>query len=626
MPIAVVCGKCQKSLKVPEKAAGRIVHCPQCGKDLQIPAVESDLPVPRSAWSTKSVQIMTPVPSNSTPVEMPRSAPPKAAAAPPPAPPPLPPPVKAPVPASAVVPKPATAPAMNGPTVVCAQCSAKIKTKPEWAGKKLPCPKCKHIVPVPIKPAPLAEKPPTTVSAPVSAPIPPKADDDGWIDITEPYLGSQPALTPQPSGGAAGDWGQGLLTPLEVPDDMVAEIQKAVTKGERIAWAARADLDIMLHRAKKTRLMGFAMAGVAALILLPLAVALFINAGALVGCVVLVMALGFAGIGAFLIGEPGRTLRNAAKRPCYMMTNRRILIHPGTGVQTTMKTTHRGGQSTISANATFDPNENGLWAFFGLELMAMARADDKAFPGCGDLFFGRNAFDDAVGGSMSALRDVAAVEKKIRETLLNPLIDKLLRGEISLKDQIGINKKPAHSDTTETLPPDGNIKDFAADRDDANIKQFRSAVQRSLTEVDEELREECQAELTNGETLIWIGSKTGKGGGLLSKLVGPKRIEPNYTHYALTNRRVMLFYDAKAGRGPASYYPPNLLEMGLEDEKSKTGSIIFRKVSYRYDAKDSNGKIKKVHEMHYFGILQTPNVVAVARTIYETLVRPVRRN
>jgi hypothetical protein len=264
--------------------------------------------------------------------------------------------------------------------------------------------------------------------------------------------------------------------------------------------------------------------------------------------------------------------------------------------------------------------------------------------------FYRNMLEQPRGTGMTAVANVREVEKLIREKLINPVIDKLLRGQLLLKDSFGRSdqeRKQAKGDGGQLLPIEGNIKKFMEKSenlptDPANVRAFKSTIQQDAGSVPAEMRQKAEAELTPGEKLLWVGVPEGStaGRGLLGAMIGSaKRKEPEYTLYAITNRRVLLFA-AKLNKvgdsmslgggkpyGPFSYYPAEILDAGTEDDKRfpQGGSIIFKQVKVEITQRDKNGRTSTSYENHFFGILRVRNMKAVSRLLFETLIRPCRQ-
>lgn len=136
MSIAFKCTSCGKALRAAPENAGKKIKCPGCATVVPIPAANGGA----------------------------SAAPPKPAAKP----------ASKPAPAAASkTPPPPTTPA-PGAVATCTACGAKVRTKPEWAGKAIKCPKCQ----APIK-IPAAAAPPSPIKpAAKPKPAPPPVEDD----------------------------------------------------------------------------------------------------------------------------------------------------------------------------------------------------------------------------------------------------------------------------------------------------------------------------------------------------------------------------------------------------------------------------------------------------------------
>ena len=171
--IAFSCTNCGRTLRANPEMAGKRTKCPGCATILTIPAAEAAAPAAKLA--------------------------PKPAAAP------------------TAPPAPATVPA--GGVVTC-ECGSKIRTKPEWAGKTIKCPKCESRIKVPGAAAP-APAPTPAPAAPKPAPLkpvpPPPVDDNPFGDAgdsnfggigDDPFAGGEiPSTSPYSGGESFGDEG-----------------------------------------------------------------------------------------------------------------------------------------------------------------------------------------------------------------------------------------------------------------------------------------------------------------------------------------------------------------------------------------------------------------------------------
>jgi hypothetical protein len=409
----------------------------------------------------------------------------------------------------------------------------------------------------------------------------------------------------------------------------------------------------MMYHARKFQITGILL-GVAGAIGLPLLAWNFYQKGetgtTIAAGVCLFFAIVLALVGVYAAFAPGIQRRNAPRRACFVVTSRRLLIHPGKGTQ---MFSGRGGSTAVVLGS----GNLGIIPYAGLELTRLSRIESKRFPGCGELAFGRDLLDRPAGGGLWALRDVRAVEKLLREKLVHPVIDKLLRGESLTREDRGEPKKrpPTSQEEGEAVAPDNNLKEHVtrggpAGAGGPNFKDALREIEFELHKVPAELREAAMEELTAGEKLLWVGWPQGsmkgkaKGGGLLGVLAKSEdRREPEYTHYALTNRRVILWAEKSTNlasrttvrlrfgsdlNGPVTYYPPHLVGAGVEEDQADGGSILFKlvKVVIRSQIRDQRGEVRNVTktQMHYFGLLHVRKYLVLARLLYESLIAPCR--
>jgi hypothetical protein len=593
MPVVIACSACQGKMKVSEQMAGKAVKCPKCGQ------------VVRTA----------------------------------PAPAPSPPPVPA-----AAGPKPPPAPAKLL-LLTCPACQKKMQVRPELAGKAVKCPQCAKVVKVP---------------GPAAPPSPAAAGDEEWLDVNEEA--APPPAAAGKGGPAAGDWGQGLMQEHRVPEEMQEELRAALGKGERLVWFDRPKMEILMYQARRAQLMGLALG-----VLVPIAtvgggIYMLDQAPLIVPIILFFFAVAFGAAGVYMAFLPAIQKKNADRRACFAVTNRRLLIHRGKGTQ--VRFGRAGGVGIIG-----DDGQGPVVAYVGLELTRLSRVEMRRFPGDGELLFGRSLFEQPYFSGMWALANVRTAERTIRERLINPVIDRLLRGEGLALVEKGDTKRTAgaaQGEEGDVIPNDANIKDYVSGRAAAvdpedpgakaaparrgedgpgNLRDVRLGVEYNPKKVPADQREQVEAELTEGEKILWVGEPEGKveGRGLLGKLTGgAHRVEPRYTFFALTNRRVLIWF--KFGWqgsnwrnrqmswdhwGPASYYPTALRNAYVESDRRipSGGSIVFKRVKRTIIYKDQKGgglSTKRVVEMFHFGLLRVRNVKAVALLLYNTLIDPVR--
>jgi hypothetical protein len=596
MPV-ISCTACPTKFKVADSLVGKSVKCPKCKSVVKVPGGKETVGAGKAAAVAGK-----PAGTSSKPA--------------------------------------APAAAANGMLSVTCTCGKKLQVREALAGKAVKCPGCAKPVKVPA-PAPagagLDDEDWSNVEAEAPAPparkgkAPATDDEDEWLDVDEaaaPVEDADDEGDDEAPSKAGGGWD--LLKKEKVPQDMIDEFRKELTKNETIEWAARPRQDILLHRAKRQALIFGSIFGLVGVVALTAAVICAINGfwiGVAIGAV---FGLVFSGGAIFMITQPGRVRKNEAKRPCFIMTQRRLLVHSGAG------SVRVSVGAAAQQDKDYGPPPTGVNTYMGLDLLGLTRIDATGeFKGAGDLAFGTDLFDVPLAPDMEALDKVVAIEKRIRDKLIHPVIDRLLRGELLVKKGTGARKDGEGEDVKQ----DSNIKDYASDEDidedDPNIKDAPNRARgliaqfaKDLKKVDEELRDEVDAELTEGEKVLWIGEPEAgvKGRGLLGAMIGSAtRHEPKYTFYAITNRRVLL---GIAKQTPVSYYPPSLMNTTVEQDKriEKGGGIIFRQVKKSIVTEDKKtGKVLSTKtEMHYFGILRIRHYEKVAQLMYETLVRPVK--
>jgi hypothetical protein len=575
MPVVIACSACQGKMSIPEGFAGKAVRCPKCGQAVRTPGGDGAAAAP---------------------------APPPAAKV-------------QPAPKPAPAPAATAAPAAPPIQVTCGGCQKKLQVKAALAGKAVKCPGC---------------------GKPVKIPVPsvPAGEGEEWLEVNEaaaPPPAEAPAAQPR-RGGPVGEWGKELLDEQGLPEKMQDEIRAEMTKSERIVWAARPRVDILLHRARLITYIAVPICSVVTLTALVVTIICVIN-GAWLGLIGLLFAGAFGFGGFYTFRMPGQIKKNADRRSCYAITNRRLLIHQGEVAHV-----YVGRHGAQAAGSVGDASK--VTPYTGLELTRIMRVEaGSRFPGAGDIWMGRTLLEEYSGWGLQALDGVRDVEKTLRERLIHPIIDKLLRGEPLSKEEKGKGKSKADAEQGDVMAADSNIKDYGGskrgkpeiDPDDPNLKaapgaDLKTIFAAALKKVPAEVRQGVDAELTEGEKVLWIGRPEAgvKGRGLLGSVLGAaKRYEPDYTHFAITNRRVILFANKQA---PLSYYPPALLEAGVEEDNRipNGGGIVFRKVKKIVTQTDKNGKSTTTTTLHYFGLLRIRNYKAVAAFLHDTLIAPCR--
>jgi hypothetical protein len=506
-------------------------------------------------------------------------------------------------------------------------CGARFKVATTSAGKSVKCHKCSKSVKIPAaKPAakPAAEEVLDLI-------IPPATNgqwDGDWIEVNEAC--DPPAAAP----AVTGDWGQALFDGHDVPEKIQKDFQAVMTKGEKIFWCDRPLLAMMLHQARLFQLIAGPITGVVTIGGLTAAVIFFTMHTELwfIGLVGLIFALLFGFVCYMAVMAPTLTRRNANNRPCFILTNRRAMTHNGTGLRMNFgmagSTIDASGKSTVTT-----------WS--ALQMFRMARSESKKFEGAGDLTFNRSVKDETSGGGFINLGNVRAVEKMVREKMLHPVVDKLLRGErLSKAEEAELARSKADDADNATLK-DPNIKDApgakAVADDPSNIKNLgpsgaKERLARVLAKAPKSLRKKIDEELTVGEEVLWIDEPDAgpQGRGFFGAMSNAaKRIEPKYDFYALTNRRVLLF--VVDNTAPNCFYSPDLLPMWSEPDKriKDGGDLIFRlvhiKITTTYRNKSGPDTTKVTYEDHYFGALHIRNLRDVEALVRETLLRPLAK-
>ena len=309
--------------------------------------------------------------------------------------------------------------------IACTDCNIRMKVPDHVAGKAVRCVKCSKVIRVPAAKtksgaAATARQLATNDPAPKPSPVEnePEQDEENAVEPPE-------AAPEEKKKTYASDWGKEFLEDLDVEDDMVKEIQKELARGERIVWAARPRQDILLAQAKATAvILGpiFVVAGMMLLVLgylqvfgndFTLSVMPMIMGGLLV--------LGSSAVFYRLIA----VAKNVTRRPCYVLTNRRLLVHRGLGFHMFV-----GRGAIKEEEGSSVSQENDLAFYQPEELLYLASIPDKKHPGVGELCLSRSYQGDPIGSAMQALADVRGVEKRLREQQLHPYIDKVISGEL----------------------------------------------------------------------------------------------------------------------------------------------------------------------------------------------------
>jgi ribosomal protein S27E len=631
MPVVLACGACQGRMQLPDHFTAEAVRCPSCGRVVRVrpaPAPSPAPPPPPAPAPAPAGQILT-CPGCRMQMRVPAIAPGQAVkcpgcarvftvagAAPPPAPAwwsTAPPPAAPAPPANGNGAGPAPPPAAESISVTCQGCKKSIRVPAARAGKNIKCPGCGQVNAVPAGPAaaPAAPKPAAATWGPE------------WIEVNE-------AAAPAPA--AKGASGEELLEGHDLPDNFKQDIRAALTRGERLVWCDRPQVPMMVDAARKFQLIAGSLLTLGLVIGLGVAVYFLIEQVWLGVIIPLVFCAFFAVADAYALLAPRLTLKNAPKRPCYLVTNRRLLVHSGSGTQFKFGTS---GQAVDQVRA-------GITPFTGPELAGLRRDETPKYPGAGHLYLGRADKEGTGGGvSLDYLANVRDVERMIREKLIHPYIDKLLapRPKSADKDPVlddpNVKAAPGVRRPAGPGADDPNVKAAPGVRrgkggKDPNVKDYAGEEEApsDLRSAPKDARAEAESELTVGERILWMGAPDSAvvGRGLEGVDVEgrrAKRLETKCRFYALTNRRAMLF---PAG-APISYYPPDLLKFQTEDDPRTPdgGSVIFRVYILTITTKDKNTgrELSSRSEVTFTGFLRIRNYRGVAGLLRRTLVAPL---
>jgi hypothetical protein len=214
---------------------------------------------------------------------------------------------------------------------------------------------------------------------------------------------------------AAVDAGGDPFEETDVPSDIQQDIRAELTKGEKIVWVGRPSMALMMANANIARVIG--------------AVLLVIGVGLLGGFALAAAGPTAIGMGVFggvmlvfgsvFVFLPTLTKMNAASRSVYVVTNRRALVRE---------------------------HKRQVRSYTIAQLKNMQRKDSSRLKGAGDLVFETERVDRSgpnplpmtaptrgprattlkVDRGFLMLENVKKVEKLIRETLIDPGLDKVL--------------------------------------------------------------------------------------------------------------------------------------------------------------------------------------------------------
>jgi predicted Zn finger-like uncharacterized protein len=242
--------------------------------------------------------------------------------------------------------------------IMCSSCQTRLRVGDDRVGRKMKCPKCQTIFTAASADSGAASAPAARAKAPPArAPL-------------EVEVGDEDVIEAGPHQGKSAGHPDQSFEELEVPDSMREEIEKNLTKKEKIVWIGRASMKLMMSNARLGRIIGI-------ILLCVLAATLVITIALQVAGLVVWIICGFLGlIGALLLFVPWLTQRGEKVRPTYVLTNRQVIICQYMGF--------RGANIR-----TYTPDR----------LNKMERREWRRFPGDGDLIFEKEVFTTGGGPS-----------------------------------------------------------------------------------------------------------------------------------------------------------------------------------------------------------------------------------
>jgi hypothetical protein len=286
--------------------------------------------------------------------------------------------------------------------VTCSSCATKLKVADNLAGRKVKCPKCGTVCPVPA-PAAVGAAAQPMLAAPRPAPRAPEP-----VEVDESHL----AATPEDSPLRLQSFEE-----LEVPDPIREVLEGELTAREKILWMGRQSMKLAMSNAR----IGFYV-GIVLLIVVAAGAVLGVVLGA--PALVVWIPVGFLTlVGVLLLFAPTLVQKGEKFRPCYVVTNRRALVCVPFG---------GGGRADVRS-------------YNGTRLLEMQRREWRRFPGCGDLIFEVEIHTTGGGPDLRPMRHgrtagsrsrehttkvyhgfmmiehLIEVENLVREKLVNPL-------------------------------------------------------------------------------------------------------------------------------------------------------------------------------------------------------------
>jgi hypothetical protein len=306
-------------------------------------------------------------------------------------------------------------------SLTCSKCSRNLRLADKLAGKAIKCPDCASVLRVPGTPPP--------AEPPKPAPVPaPQADEDDDNLKPAPGAARRKSAAPPEADNLRDAPAAERPDPDErgVPEDLRERIRGELTKGEKLVWIGQPDPKLVF-----TKNLWIAVGG--PILVLVIALTVVGGPGVLMGRgakkkisggdVLLLAALGVAGIVA--IATPFYQ-RWRASKSCYAVSSRRAFVFERTAVGAPKLTVYNPGDLTAMRRRDWWFLQDAGDLIFRTKTVITIHTGRGVGPG-----FGRGR-GGVSGISRSttyygflAVRRPREIEVIIRETLVDPLLDKI---------------------------------------------------------------------------------------------------------------------------------------------------------------------------------------------------------
>jgi phage FluMu protein Com len=289
-------------------------------------------------------------------------------------------------------------------SISCTDCSKKLRVADTLAGKAIKCPQCTTVLRVPGTATATTTKP----AAAVAKPEPP-VDEDENVKPAPGAVRRKPSAAPgDPIDAPAAS--RSVPEASDLPEELREMVRGELTKGERLIWLGQPDAKLILLRAYAVCAVGI----VVMLLMTGEGVRKLASGPRERSVGAILIAIGVLGC-AVAAGVPFFQ-RWKATKSCYVLTSRRAFV--------------------------FDRNTMGfpqMTIYSAGELGGMRRRDWWFFENAGDVIF-RTKVTIEISNTRSrgldirrrttyygflAVRHPQKVEALVRETLVDPILDKL---------------------------------------------------------------------------------------------------------------------------------------------------------------------------------------------------------